>query len=62
MAAPPNAAAEREARLAAALRENLRKRKAQARARDEAARPQPGEPQSPPGAEAGQDQTDKGGA
>jgi hypothetical protein len=44
MAAPPNSVAEREARLAAALRENLRKRKAQARARDEAARAEPAKP------------------
>jgi hypothetical protein len=35
----PATKAEREARLAAALRENLRKRKAQARAREEAAKP-----------------------
>ncbi len=58
MAAPPNAATEREARLAAALRENLRKRKAQARARDEAARPGPGQPK----AETGEQPKDKGGA
>ena len=58
MPAPPNAAAERQARLAAALRENLRKRKAQARARDEAARPEPG----PPEAETGRQPKDKGGA
>lgn len=32
---------DREARLAAALRENLRKRKAQARAREDAAKPEP---------------------
>jgi hypothetical protein len=57
MAAPPNAAAEREARLAAALRENLRKRKAQARARDEAARPGPEQPE----AETGEQPKDKGG-
>jgi hypothetical protein len=38
---PPAAATkpDREARLAAALRENLRKRKAQARAREQAAKP-----------------------
>jgi hypothetical protein len=58
MAAPPNSVAEREARLAAALRENLRKRKAQARARDEAARAQPGEAE----AETGEKPKDKGGA
>jgi hypothetical protein len=58
MAAPPNAATEREARLAAALRENLRKRKAQARARDEAARPGPGQPE----AKTGEQPKDKGGA
>jgi hypothetical protein len=58
MAAPPNAATEREARLAAALRENLRKRKAQARARDEAARAE----QAKPAAETGQQPKDKGGA
>ena len=62
MAAPPNAAAEREARLAAALRENLRKRKAQARARDEAVRVQPGEPEAAPPPGAGPDRTDQGGA
>ena len=39
---PPASATEREARLAAALRENLRKRKAQARARGDA-------PAKPPG-------------
>ena len=58
MPAPPNAAAEREARLAAALRENLRKRKAQARARDEAARPEPGQPE----AKTGEQPKDKAGA
>jgi hypothetical protein len=58
MAAPPNAAAEREARLAAALRENLRKRKAQARARDEAMRAEPAKP----AAGMGQAPKDKGGA
>ena len=62
MAAPPNAAAEREARLAAALRETLRKRTAQARARDEAARADPGKPEAAPSPGAGPDQTDKGGA
>jgi hypothetical protein len=34
--------AEREARLAAALRENLKRRKAQARAREAAKEPKPG--------------------
>ena len=58
MATPPNSAAEREARLAAALRENLRKRKAQARARDEAARAEPGKP----AAETGEQPKEKGGA
>ena len=58
MATPPNSAAEREARLAAALRENLRKRKAQARARDEAARPKSGKP----AAETGEQPKEKGGA
>ena len=62
MAAPPNAAAERKARLAAALRENLRKRKAQARARDEAARAQPGDSVTPPAPGTEQDRKDKGGA
>jgi hypothetical protein len=47
-AAPrPDSRAEREARLAAALRANLRRRKAQARGREESATPpsreQPGE-------------------
>lgn len=49
MATPPNAAAERQARLAAALRENLRKRKAQARAREDAARPEPEKPEGTTG-------------
>ena len=46
----PPAATEREARLAAALRENLRKRKAQARAREQATEPQA----TPPGPASGE--------
>lgn len=58
MAAPPNTAAAREARLAAALRENLRKRKAQARAREDAARAEPGQAEG----KTGEQPKDKGGA
>jgi hypothetical protein len=58
MARPPSDSAQRQARLAAALRENLRKRKAQARARDEAAQAE----QAKPAAETGQPPEDKGGA
>jgi hypothetical protein len=42
------AAARREERLAAALRANLSRRKAQARARDAAAEPEPLLPPEPP--------------
>ncbi|MCZ8276851.1 MAG: hypothetical protein O9313_00805 [Acetobacteraceae bacterium] len=43
---PPKPAPSREERLAAALRENLRRRKAQARARDAAeAEPKPESPE-----------------
>lgn len=56
MAAPPKDSAERQARLAAALRENLRKRKAQARAREDAAQAEPMK------AKAGEPPKDKGGA
>mgnify|MGYP006294400945 CR=1 FL=1 len=45
---PKPAAPSREEKLAAALRENLRKRKAQARARSAAeAPPGPGQPEKP---------------
>ncbi|MCA3351719.1 MAG: hypothetical protein INF97_14090 [Roseomonas sp.] len=45
---PPKQALSREERLAAALRENLRRRKAQARARDAAeAPPKPDSPEKP---------------
>jgi len=45
---PPKPAPTREERLAAALRENLRRRKAQARARDAAeAPPKPESPEKP---------------
>jgi hypothetical protein len=45
---PPKPALSREERLAAALRENLRRRKAQARAKDAVeAPPQPDSPQKP---------------
>jgi hypothetical protein len=44
---------EKQARLAQALRDNLRRRKAQARAAEEApaAAPQAGQPESPPSSE-----------
>jgi len=47
---PPKPAPTREERLAAALRENLRRRKAQARARDAAEAPRKPESPEKPGA------------
>jgi hypothetical protein len=45
---PPKPAPSREEKLAAALRENLRRRKAQARARDQAdTPPKPDSPEKP---------------
>ena len=45
---PPKPAPSREEKLAAALRENLRRRKAQARARDQAETPaKPDSPEKP---------------
>ncbi len=62
MARPPSDSAQRQARLAAALRENLRKRKAQARARDEAAQAEQAKQETAPGAETGEQPKDKAGA